>query len=66
MCVSVCSCPHHSSQSDECTLDLSVVDILKQIVGLKDVMWPQAVLCDCTDKIPYVFQLRKKGDNGTS
>lgn len=60
MCVY--SCPHHSSQSDECALDLSVVDVLKQIVGLKDVMWPQAVLCDRTDKIPYVFQLGEKTD----
>lgn len=52
--------PHHSSQSDECALDLSVVDILKQIVGLKDVVWLQAVLRDGTDEIPYVFQLRER------
>lgn len=52
--------PHHSSQSDECALDLSVVDILKQIVGLKDVVWLQAVLSDGTDEIPYVFQLRER------
>lgn len=56
----VCVCSHHSSQSDERALDLSVVDILKQIVGLKDVVWLQAVVCDCTDKIPNVFQLNKK------
>lgn len=65
----VCSCPHHSSQSDERGLDLSVVDILKQIVGLEDVIRPQAVLCDSTDEIPNVFQLRKKAErmeNGTS
>lgn len=71
-CVYVCVCshPHHSSQSDECALDLSVVDILKQIVGLEEVMWLQAVLRDCTDKVPYVFQLGKRkterGRNGTS
>lgn len=47
----------HSSQSDESALDLSVVDILKQIIGLKEVMWLQAVVCDRTDKIPDVFQL---------
>lgn len=60
VCVCVYGCPHHSSQSDERALDLSVVDILKQIVGLEDVMWLQAVLCDGANKIPYVFQLRKK------
>lgn len=66
VCECVCHCsPHHSSQSDECALDLSVVDILKQIVGLKDVMWLQAVVCDGTDKIPYVFQLRERARSQT-
>lgn len=59
MCVCTKSYAHHSSQSDEWTLDLSVVDVLKQIVGLEDVMRLQAVLCDGTDKVPDVFQLRK-------
>lgn len=67
LCVCACDfiCPHHSNQSDERALDLSVVDILKQIVGLKDVMWLQAVLRDRTDKVPYVFQLRRT-DRGTT
>ncbi len=60
VCVCVCVCPHHSSQCDESALDLSVVDILKQIIGLEDVMWLQAVICDRTDKIPNVFKLRNK------
>lgn len=51
---------HHSCQSDKCTLDLGVVDVLKQIVGFKDVVRLQAVLRDGTNKVPNVFKLKKK------
>lgn len=51
---------HHASQRDERTLNLCVVDVLEQIVGLEDVVWLQAILRDGTNKISYVFQLRKR------
>ncbi len=56
-------CDSPSQQCNKCALDLSVVDILKQVVGLKYIMWPQSILLNGSDEITNIFQLQKTKPN---
>lgn len=53
---------HNSSQGDERALDLGVVGILKQVVGLKQIVWLHTINCDGSDKIANVFQLGNENE----
>lgn len=52
---------YHPGQCDQSALNLRVVDVLKQVVRLKDVMRLQTVILNGSDKIANVFQLQKRG-----
>lgn len=58
-CKSFIRFSHHSSQSDEGALDLGVVHVLKKVVGLKHVIWFQAVFTNGSHKVSNVLQLRE-------
>lgn len=61
---SVLTCvTHHASQCNKCALDLRVVDILKQVVGLKYIMWLHSILLNGSDKITNIFQLQQTRPN---
>lgn len=51
------SISYHASQCNEGALDLSMINILKQVIGFKDVSRSEPILCDCTDEVTNVFQL---------
>lgn len=53
---------HHASECEQRRLDLCHVAVLKQVVGLKDVVRLQAVLCDGFDEVCQVLQLKTTPD----
>lgn len=48
---------HHASKRKERRLDLSHVAVLKQVVGLKDIMRFETIGCEGFDEVRQVFQL---------
>lgn len=48
---------HHAGEGQQCCLDLRHVAVLKQVIGLEDVMGFQAVGCDGFDEVRQVLQL---------
>lgn len=55
---------HHASKGKECRLDLSHVAVLKQVVGLKDVMRFETIGCEGFDEVRQVFQLHTHNQSG--
>lgn len=51
---------HHAGQGEECGLDLSHVPVLKQIIGLKDVIGLQTISENGFDKVAQVLKLEWK------
>ncbi len=51
---------YHASQSKKCGLDLSRVPVLKQIVGLKDVIGLHAISKNGFDEVAQVLKLQRK------
>ena len=52
---------HQVRQGKQCGLNLSEVPVLKQVVGLKDVVGLHAVGQDAFDEVPEVLQLQGEG-----
>lgn len=53
----LCPYTHHAGQSQESGLNLGMVGVLKQVVGLKDVMGLHPILGNGFNEITYVLQL---------
>lgn len=51
---------YHPGQGDKRALHLSVIDVLKQVVGLEYIMWLQSILLNGSYKIADIFQLQQK------
>lgn len=49
---------HHAGEGEQSRLDLRHVTILKQIIGLEDIMGLQAVHCESFDEVCQVLQLK--------
>lgn len=49
---------HHAGEGEQSRLDLRHVAILKQIIGLEDIMGLQAVHCESFDEVCQVLQLK--------